>query len=61
MKNYICTVCGHIYYQEMGDPDRDDIPKGTAFEKVPKDWTCPKCGASKEEFKKCNNECDNEY
>ena len=60
MKNYICTECGHIYCQSMGDPERSDIPRGTPFEKVPDDWTCPKCGSLKKDFKECDKECDDE-
>ncbi len=63
MKNYICTGCGHIYCQAMGDPGQGDIPivpRDTAFEKVPKDWRCPKCGLPKEDFKLCDKECDDE-
>ena len=60
MTNYICTVCGHVYCQSMGDPDRKDIPEDTPFEKVPNDWTCPKCGAPKTDFKECDKECDDE-
>jgi rubredoxin len=26
------------------------VKKGTAFEKLPEDWVCPVCGASKDEF-----------
>jgi rubredoxin len=46
---YICTVCGHIYDSEEGDPDSDIAP-GTAFEDIPDDWVCPVCGASKDQF-----------
>ncbi len=28
------------------------IPKGTKFEDLPDDWTCPICGAGKEDFEK---------
>ena len=46
---YICTVCGYVYQQQEGDPDRD-IAAGTAFEDLPQDWTCPLCGAGKDAF-----------
>ncbi|HOX00393.1 MAG TPA: rubredoxin, partial [Deltaproteobacteria bacterium] len=26
------------------------IPAGTAFDKLPDDWSCPVCGADKSEF-----------
>ena len=46
MKKYICDVCGYIYDPAKGDPE-NDIPPGTAFEKLPEDWTCPECGVPK--------------
>ena len=51
MAKYECTVCGYIYDPEVGDPD-GGIPPGTPFEKLPEDWVCPVCGASKDEFEK---------
>ena len=49
MKKYGCDVCGWIYNPEKGDPDAG-IDKGTAFEKLPDDYICPVCGASKDNF-----------
>ncbi len=49
MKKYECIVCGYIYDPEEGDPD-NGIEPGTPFNKLPKDWVCPDCGASKDEF-----------
>jgi len=49
MKKYKCTVCGYIYDPAKGDPDGGIAP-GTPFEKLPDDWTCPVCGASKDQF-----------
>jgi len=46
---YVCSICGYIYDPDLGDKD-GDIPPGTAFEDLPDDWTCPRCGASKSEF-----------
>ncbi len=51
MAKYKCTVCGWIYDPEIGDPDSGIAP-GTSFEKIPDDWQCPMCGASKSEFEK---------
>ncbi len=51
MDKYKCTVCGYEYDPAEGDPDNDVAP-GTAFEDIPDDWTCPLCGASKEDFEK---------
>jgi flavin reductase (DIM6/NTAB) family NADH-FMN oxidoreductase RutF/rubredoxin len=46
---YECSVCGHIYDEEYGDPDSGIAP-GTKFEDLPADWTCPVCGAEKVDF-----------
>ncbi|MGA2159946.1 MAG: rubredoxin [Dehalococcoidia bacterium] len=51
MDQYQCTVCGYIYNPEKGDPD-GGIKPGTKFEDIPADWTCPVCGASKDQFVK---------
>jgi len=51
MAKYKCTVCGYIYDPELGDPD-GGIKPGTPFEKIPDDWVCPVCGASKDQFEK---------
>ncbi len=51
MDKYVCTVCGYIYDPEQGDPD-NGVEPGTKFEDVPDDWTCPICGAGKEDFEK---------
>jgi len=51
MDKYICQVCDYVYDPANGDPD-NAIDPGTAFEDLPDDWTCPVCGASKDEFEK---------
>ena len=48
---YQCTICSYIYEPEKGDPD-GGIPPGTPFEDIPDSWTCPVCGASKDQFEK---------
>jgi rubredoxin len=50
MKKYVCTVCGYLYDEAEGIPDKGIAP-GTKWEDIPQDWTCPLCGATKEEFK----------
>ncbi len=50
MKKYVCQLCGYVYDPSAGDPE-NNVPPGTPFEKLPDDWVCPVCGASKEEFK----------
>ncbi len=49
MKKFKCDVCGWEYDPATGDPDNGVAP-GTPFEKIPDDWTCPVCGAGKEDF-----------
>jgi rubredoxin len=49
MKKYTCIVCGYEYDPANGDPDSNVAP-GTAFEAIPDDWTCPLCGAGKDQF-----------
>lgn len=49
MKKYMCLICGHIYDEALGDPDTG-IPPGTKWEDVPPNWTCPDCGARKEDY-----------
>ena len=51
MNKWECSVCGYIYDPQVGDPDNGMSP-GTSFEKLPPDWVCPVCGATKDEFKK---------
>lgn len=46
---YECVVCGHIYDEELGDPDSGIMPE-TKFEDLPDDWVCPTCGAEKSDF-----------
>ena len=49
MKKYECMMCGWIYDEALGDPD-EGIAPGTTWEDIPEDWSCPDCGASKEDF-----------
>ena len=46
---YMCLICGFIYDEAEGSPE-EDIPPGTRWEDVPMNWTCPECGARKEDF-----------
>ncbi len=49
MQRYHCTLCDYLYDPAEGDP-ANGIGPGTPFEELPDDWTCPDCGAAKEEF-----------
>jgi rubredoxin-NAD+ reductase len=48
-RKWECAACGHIYDEAIGAPD-DGIPPGTRWEQLPADWTCPECGASRDDF-----------
>ncbi|HMA85025.1 MAG TPA: rubredoxin [Desulfosalsimonadaceae bacterium] len=54
MKKYVCLVCGYVYYPERGDPESHVSP-GTAFDELPKDWVCPVCQATKDQFEISDN------
>ncbi|WP_243360755.1 rubredoxin [Fundidesulfovibrio terrae] len=43
--------CGYVYDPAEGDLEHGVNP-GTAWDDVPGDWVCPKCGAEKEYFEK---------
>jgi rubredoxin len=49
LEKWECTICGYIYDPDLGDPEHG-IKPGTPFEKLPEDWTCPICGAPKDQF-----------
>ena len=51
MDKWQCLLCGYIYDPAKGDPTQN-IPPGTPFERLPDDWECPDCGASKDDFEK---------
>jgi rubredoxin len=48
-KTWMCLICGFIYDEAAGAPD-EGIAPGTRWEDVPINWTCPECGARKEDF-----------
>lgn len=41
MAKWECDICGYIYDEEV---------EGIPFAELPDDWTCPDCGAGKEDF-----------
>jgi len=49
MKRYVCRYCDYIYDPDYGDPEAE-APPGTAFEDLPEEWLCPKCGVGKDKF-----------
>ena len=48
-RTWMCLICGWIYDEAAGDPDHG-IPAGTSWASVPMNWTCPECGARKDDF-----------
>jgi rubredoxin len=49
LKTYMCLICGWVYDEAAGLSD-DGIAPGTLWKDVPINWTCPECGARKEDF-----------
>ncbi|MGP1628645.1 MAG: rubredoxin [Giesbergeria sp.] len=45
----MCLICGWIYEEARGCPE-DGIPEGTPWGLVPESWSCPECGAGKQDF-----------
>ena len=48
-KTWMCLIFGWIYSEKDGVPE-EGIAPGTKWEDVPINWTCPECGARKEDF-----------
>ncbi len=48
-KTYMCLICGWMYHEAGGLPE-DGIEPGTRWDDVPINWTCPECGARKDDF-----------
>ena len=48
-KTWMCLICGFVYDEEKGLAEEGFAP-GTRWEDVPINWTCPECGARKEDF-----------
>ena len=46
---WMCLICGWIYDEATGDPEHGIAP-GTLWADVDMNWTCPECGARKEDF-----------
>ncbi|MBH9553210.1 rubredoxin [Inhella gelatinilytica] len=45
----MCLTCGFMYDEAAGDPEHG-IPPGTRWADVDLNWTCPECGARKDDF-----------
>ena len=48
-KTWMCLICGFVYDEATGLRE-EGIPPGTRWEDIPMNWTCPECGARKEDF-----------
>lgn len=48
-RTWMCLICGWLYDEAAGAPEHGIAP-GTLWEQVPMNWTCPECGARKEDF-----------
>jgi len=48
-KKYVCSVCGLVYDEAAGWPE-EGIEPGTRWDDVPLNWSCPDCGAVKDDF-----------
>jgi rubredoxin len=48
-RTWMCVVCGLMYDEALGWPD-DGLAPGTRWEDIPETWTCPDCGAAKDDF-----------
>jgi Rubredoxin len=51
MAQYVCSLCGYVYDEEIGIPE-EGIAAGTKWEDIPDDFVCPMCGADKSMFEK---------
>jgi rubredoxin len=49
VRTWMCLICGWIYDEAAGLPE-EGIAAGTRWEDLPPNWTCPECGARKEDF-----------
>jgi rubredoxin len=46
---WICELCGYVYDPAEGDADGGIAP-GSKFREIPDTWSCPVCGARKDDF-----------
>ncbi|MEW5773951.1 MAG: rubredoxin [Thermodesulfobacteriota bacterium] len=62
MQTYTCNYCGYCYDPAKGDP-RIGLAPGLDFCRLPEDWCCPECGASRrlfvsaEDMRRLDEEC----
>ena len=51
MSKYVCEVCGWVYDEEAGLPEKGIAP-GTKFADLSENFECELCGVGKENFTK---------
>ena len=51
MSKFKCSICGFVYDEAAGWPEKGIAP-GTKWEDIPDDFVCPLCGAPKSVFEK---------
>ena len=44
-----CKICWYVYDPAQGD-EVWQIPPGTPYAELPAHWSCPNCGAKKQDF-----------
>ena len=49
-QRFECVECKYIYNPKVGN-EKVGIIKGTEFEDLPSNWSCPVCGSDKENFR----------
>lgn len=49
MREFKCGLCGYIFSEAVGLPEKN-IPPGTKWEDIPDSFVCPLCGAPKAVF-----------
>ncbi len=49
LRSWTCLICGFVYDEAEGLLEQG-IPPGTQCRDLPAIWTCPECGAGKDDF-----------
>ncbi|MBI3089398.1 MAG: rubredoxin [Candidatus Tectomicrobia bacterium] len=49
MEKMVCGICGYVYDPAEGD-DTSRVAPGTSWADLPRDWSCPVCGADQGSF-----------
>jgi len=49
IEQWTCARCDYVYDPVVGDPTSGVKPR-TSFTHLPDFWTCPDCGATRENF-----------